>query len=155
MDEDDPRSKAASPKCKEPPAVKELPAVQQPRAVQEGDPEYSGEGQSDDVPVDVPTAKAQMIARLKHDGRRYGYPVLFNFIAEELAFNGLAGALGTTLSHVMHNVHRDERPKKKPAAALKDLFINAGLETVEHQKYGKMVRCPIYLKYMTEFSTAN
>ena len=123
--------------------------------MQEGDPESSGERQSDDVPVDVPTAKAQMIARLNHDGRRHGYPVLFNFIAEELAFNGLAGALGTMLSHVMQNVHRDERPKKKPAAALKNLFNNAGLEIVEHRKYGKMGRCPNYLKYMTEFSTAN
>ena len=123
--------------------------------MQEGDPESSDETQSDDVPADVPTAKAQMIAPLNDDGSRRRYRVLFNFIAEELAFNGLAGALGTTLSHVMHNVHRDERPKKKLAAALKDLFKNAGLEIVEHRKYGKMVRCPNYLKYQTEFSRGN
>ena len=123
--------------------------------MQEGDPESSDETQSDDVPADVPTAKAQMIARLNDDGRRHGYRVLFNFIAEELAFNGLAGALGTTLAQVMHNVHRDERPKKKPAAALKDLLNNAGLEIVEHQEYGTMVRCPMYWKYMTKFSKAS
>ena len=50
MDVDDPRSKPASPKCKEPSAVQELPGMQK------GDPESSNEAQSDDVPADVPTA---------------------------------------------------------------------------------------------------
>ena len=145
----------ASPKFKKPPPVKECPAVQEPGGVHRGPCESLNEAQSDDVP-DVETAKAQMIVRLNDDGRRHGYPILFNFIAEQLADNGLIGARGTQLAHVMGNVDREDRPtKKKPAAALKDLLINAGLEIVEHQEYGTMVRCPMYWKYMTEFSKAS